>query len=130
MPTKPIIAVVDDDKIYRLTMERLLQSTNLVKTVLEFENGKFMLQYLQEYNNSQPFPDIILLDINMPIMDGWGFLKGYAKLLPTLKKKPKIYMVSSSSNEEDINKSKTYTFVIDYIVKPIRKDGLLKILKP
>lgn len=129
MITKPIIAVVDDDQIYRLTMNKLLQSTNLVDSVLEFENGKLILQYLQEHNKTKQLPDIILLDINMPIMDGWGVLEGYKKILPTLSKQPKIYMVSSSSHEEDMAKVRLYNFVSDYIVKPIRRDGLLELLK-
>lgn len=129
MTTKPTVAVVDDDQIYRLTMTKLLQSTELVNTILQFENGKLVLEYLEKNNNSQLLPDIILLDINMPIMNGWGVLEGYKKIQPMLKKQPQIYMVSSSSNEEDIAKVKSYGFVKDYIVKPIRRDGLLELLK-
>ena len=66
MSLLPIIAVVDDDTIYRRTVQKLLQSTELIENVLVFENGYFILDYLQNKENEQQLPDIILLDINMP----------------------------------------------------------------
>ena len=124
MNNLPFIAVVDDDPIYRLTIQKLLESTGVVGKILEFENGYPILRYLQDHLND--LPDIILLDINMPGMGGWDFLNAYEKILSTLSKRPKIYIVSSSSNDQDIAKAKTYTCVTNYITKPIKKDNLIK----
>lgn len=128
MSVLPIIAVVDDDAVYRRTVQRLLQSTELIENVLTFENGHFILDYLQNEENEQQLPDIILLDINMPQMNGWAFLDAYEKLKPKLSKSIRIYMVSSSSNKEDIDKTKTYTCVASYIFKPFSKKDLFQVL--
>lgn len=128
MSVLPIIAVVDDDTVYRRTVQRLLQSTELIENVLTFENGHFILDYLQNQENGQQLPDIILLDINMPQMNGWAFLDAYEKLKPKLSKNIRIYMVSSSSNREDIDKAKTYNSVASYIAKPFSKKDIFQVL--
>ncbi len=128
MSLLPIIAVVDDDTIYRRTVQKLLQSTELIENVLVFENGYFILDYLQNKENEQQLPDIILLDINMPQMDGWAFLDAYEKLKSKLPKSIKIFMVSSSSSREDIDKAKAYTAVTSYISKPFSKKDLFQVL--
>ncbi len=128
MSLLPIIAVVDDDTVYRRTVQKLLQSTELIENVLAFENGYFVLDYLQNQKNAEQLPDIILLDINMPQMDGWAFLDAYDKLKPELSKDIRIYMVSSSSSKEDINKAKTYNSVASYISKPFSKKDLFQVL--
>ena len=128
MSLLPIIAVVDDDTVYRRTVQKLLQSTELIENVLAFENGYFVLDYLQNQKDAEQLPDIILLDINMPQMDGWAFLDAYDKLKPELSKDIRIYMVSSSSNKEDINKAKTYNSVASYISKPFSKKDLFQVL--
>ncbi|HPH99576.1 MAG TPA: response regulator [Chitinophagaceae bacterium] len=128
MSLLPIIAVVDDDTVYRRTVQKLLQSTELIENVLAFENGYFVLDYLQNQKDAEQLPDIILLDINMPQMDGWAFLDAYDKLKPELSKDIRIYMVSSSSSKEDINKAKTYNSVASYISKPFSKKDLFQVL--
>ncbi len=129
MDNLPFIAVVDDDAIYRLAIKELLKSTGLVNHVLEFESGKPILNYLRQVKTPTEIPDIILLDINMPEMNGWDFLDAYEKIQDTLSKKAKIYIVSSSSNDQDILKARTYTCVTNYIVKPVRKSDLIKELE-
>ena len=72
--------------------------------------------------------EIIFLDINMPIMDGWQFLEEYIKLNPKIGKKIVIYICSSSISPDDINKAKEISAVTDYIIKPVSKDMLAEIL--
>jgi response regulator RpfG family c-di-GMP phosphodiesterase len=97
-------------------------------TVLNFENGELALNALIEiFNNNEPFPDIIFLDINMPIMDGWGFLKALEKY--KFKDELNIYMVSSSIDPTEIKKSKKFKTVKHFISKPISAKNFLKNLK-
>ncbi|MFT6828560.1 MAG: CheY-like chemotaxis protein, partial [Roseivirga sp.] len=72
-------------------------------------------------------PEIILLDLNMPVMDGWQFLDQFVQI-PT-KKKTTIYIVTSSIDPEDLNRAKSYEAVTNYLVKPINIDTLTEILK-
>jgi CheY-like chemotaxis protein len=89
-----------------------------------------VLAYLNENkNNYNELPDIIFVDLNMPIMNGAMFLSKFAKLRPALVKHIDIYVVSSSIDPADIAVSKNYSFVLDYITKPITKSMLRKIVQ-
>ncbi len=93
----PIIALVDDDKVFQLTTLRTIQAAKLTDRILQFENGEEALSFLKEHAaESENLPDYIFLDINMPFVDGWMFLEDYATLKTGLKKDISIYMVSSS----------------------------------
>lgn len=117
------ICLIDDDKIYQFTAKKIIESTNLTKAVLSFYNGEEAIDFFKSnLQNVESIPDIIFLDINMPIKDGWQFLEDFKSLLNDLKKDITIYMVSSSVNDYDIKKSKEYSFVTDYIIKPINRE--------
>lgn len=125
-----IVALVDDDSIFQLTASRMLKSTHLTSSVLQFLNGEEALRYLNENShNATILPDILLLDINMPYVDGWMFLSDYAELKLKLKKEILIYMVSSSIDPADINRAKANHSVKDYLVKPISREGFEQLLK-
>jgi CheY-like chemotaxis protein len=121
--------VVDDDKIYHFLLKNLLKQNNINVNSTFFANGYDAIQFLTENNEDQEIlPDIILLDVNMPIMNGWQFLEDYTKLKGTLSKDPVIYMISSSNNEVDINKAGEFTGIVkEYFLKPICKEDLDKI---
>jgi CheY-like chemotaxis protein len=83
-----------------------------------------------EENKSNPeaLPEIILLDLSMPVMDGWQFLDAFTKLNPKIGKKITIYICSSSISPDDVTRSKTISAVTDYIIKPITKDKLIEMI--
>ena len=78
--------------------------------------------------NDTELPDVIFLDINMPIMDGFQFMEEYVKIKPELNKKITIYMVSSSVDAVDIERAKSISDISDYIIKPIEPKQLKKIM--
>ena len=95
-----------------------------INTML-FSDGEqainFILDNLNQENN---FPDVIFLDIDMPIMDGFQFMEEYIKIKPRVGKKITIYMVSSSLDPVDIGRAQKISAISDYIVKPI---GLVRL---
>lgn len=127
---KKIIWVVDDDPIYQTIINKLIQKSGVFSTHSSFKNGKEAITAL---NNTlevddDNLPDIILLDINMPVMDGWEFMEEIKMIKSKIHKQIMIYIVSSSIAIEDRNKSKTFSDIIGYIPKPISINDLLSIV--
>ena len=117
------VCLIDDDKIYQFTARKMLEATGMAKNIQSFYDGSEALDFFsgEESKNIANLPDVIFLDINMPIMNGWEFLDEYEKLSNSLPKKMLLYVVSSSVDDADIRRSKHYISVTDYIVKPISK---------
>ena len=124
------LTLVDDDDIFVLLTTKAIEATNLVNLIKVFGNGLDALNFLKENkNNVDALPEIILLDLSMPIMNGWQFLEEYTKLNPTIGKKITIYICSSSISPDDIARAKTISEVSDFIIKPLTKDKLIDMIK-
>lgn len=120
--------IVDDDQIYVYIFKRLLNSKNPLVQLTDFENGMDAVQFLTNPANAENLPDIIFLDINMPIMDGWGFMESFGEIKSRLGKEITIYMVSSSISPQDIRRAKNIPEIADYITKPVDKAILCNLL--
>ncbi|WOK04344.1 response regulator [Imperialibacter roseus] len=126
-----IIYVVDDDDIYQYAVKKKILKRKLSAEVSTFKNGKDAILHLGEVVKvGGRLPDVIFLDLNMPIMDGWDFLNEYARLRPHVNKKILLYIVSSSIQDSDIDRARSMYGVTDYIVKPIDDERLDDILIP
>lgn len=126
----PIIAVVDDDKVFQFTTLKTIQAANLTDSVLQFENGDDALKFLRKYaGDSDQLPDYIFLDINMPVVDGWMFLEDYAVLKNDLEKEITIIMVSSSIDPRDVRRAQNNENVLEYISKPVSKEKLIELVQ-
>lgn len=119
--------VIDDDEIFQFMITRTLKAIDQNIQVEVCSNGKKAISKLK--NEKDEIPDIILLDINMPVMDGWEFLKHYTKFKSKINKNISIYIVSSSANPEDIHKAREMKNLSGYIPKPIDRIQLKKIIK-
>ena len=125
----PIVALVDDDKIFQLTASKTIKALQLSDNILQFENGEDALKYLVDNaSNSEKLPDYIFLDINMPFVDGWMFLQDYASLKQNLRKDISIFMVSSSIDPRDIHRARSIPDVQEYVVKPLSREKFIELL--
>lgn len=124
------VCIVDDDDIYQFTMVKTLKSLRLAENIMTFSDGEEALDFmLDNLHNDKELPDVIFLDIDMPIMDGFQFMEEYVKLKPSLGKKITIYMVSSSVDPVDIERAKKISEIADYMVKPITHNQLRNIVE-
>ncbi|OCX52458.1 transcriptional regulator [Mucilaginibacter sp. PPCGB 2223] len=121
------VCVIDDDKIYVYGLKKLISIKQLCPNLIEFENGKLAIDFLANPENQATLPDIIFLDINMPVMDGWDFMDNYVKIKPQLGKKITVYMISSSISNEDIDRAKSISDVSDYLIKPVSPNKLIEL---
>jgi CheY-like chemotaxis protein len=122
------IWVIDDDPIYQIIVNKMIKKSELFLNVLSFKNGKEAIdEFKKKLEEKETLPNIILLDINMPIMDGWEFIDEIVPLKNQINQAIQIYIVSSSIAIEDKNKAKLYPEIIDYLVKPLNND-ILKLI--
>lgn len=125
------IWVVDDDPIYQIIVSKMIKKSELLLDILSFKNGKEAIdEFKKRLEEKDTLPNIILLDINMPIMDGWEFMDEITLLKNQINEGIHIYIVSSSIAVEDKNKAKNYSEIIDYLVKPLNNDDLKLITAP
>jgi CheY-like chemotaxis protein len=124
MQDRKIICIIDDDKIYQFAASKLLQKYHPDVSVICFDHGRSAIEFIENHkSNPGRLPDVILLDINMPVLDGWGFLAKFALFKNELTKPVKIYIVSSSIDNRDLQKANEYTEVTSYLIKPLREEN-------
>ena len=130
----PRFVVVDDDKFNNALCTMVIRKIWKEANVVTFHDPLAGFEYLMEtytgYTKEEPM--ILLLDINMPLMDGWEFLDRFEQVLQekndSIAGRLVIYVLSSSVDKKDIQKAHLYKDVTDYIVKPITKDTISKIV--
>ncbi|MDO6517894.1 response regulator [Zobellia uliginosa] len=123
------LCIIDDDDIYRFTIIQSAKFVGIEHKTSVFVNGEDALNFiLENQNDPAALPDIILLDIDMPVMDGFQFLEEYKAIEPKIDKDINIYMVSSSVDPEDITRAKSYSMVVDYISKPLTPENLKQLV--
>jgi CheY-like chemotaxis protein len=116
----PIIGIIDDDTIYHFILTSIINKNKLAESILSFLDGEKAIQYLTDNKkNNEKIPDVLFLDVNMPIMDGWMFIEEYARVKMDITKKILVFMLSSSANPIDIERAGKISEISNYIVKPL-----------
>lgn len=121
--------IIDDDPIFIYGTKRMIKETDFCNSVIVFNNGEDALLGLKEaYKIDYELPQVIFLDLNMPIMNGWEFLDELIKLPNTSLNNTVIYVTSSSVDPRDIERVKEYELISNYILKPITPNDLEMVL--
>ena len=122
------LLIIDDDDINIFIIRKIVEKTGFKVSMASKSNGQLAADYLAEIaDNDELFPHLVLIDINMPILNGWEFLEAYEQL--NIDRKVDMYMLSSSVYENDIEKAKTYKAIKGFISKPLSIERLSELLK-
>lgn len=123
-----LVMLVDDNDTDNFISKRIIEITKFASEVEVKNSGKKALDYLKEYQDDESkLPDLIFLDINMPIVDGFVFLYEFEKFNSLIKNKCKVIILSSSDNKRDIDKIVNNDHVIKFITKPLTETSLFEI---
>lgn len=128
MNKKISVMIIDDNRIDLFIHHEFIKQMGIAHTVMEYAFATEAVKFLEE-NNDSKWPQLILLDIHMPIMNGFDFLKKYSNLPDTLKKNCTIIVISSSLDVEDKSKIKECPQVLELMEKPLNPTKLLSLLK-
>ncbi len=120
--------LVDDDEITNLVMSRHIDRNGIGREVNAFEDPELALSTLFTCEKEM-LPDLIMLDINMPNIDGWAFLESYAEWSDATGVQIPVFMVSSSIFQKDIQRAMDNPHVKEYIVKPVPGNTLIEAIR-
>lgn len=126
MQIKPVFLVIEDNLIDQLVIKQLLKKVLDIEEIIIANNGKEGIQWLVTKNNSHPL--IILLDIQMPVMNGLEFLEEFHKLNKELKKEIQIYVLSSTLDPDEISQINANKYVSGFLNKPFPIETFKEIL--
>lgn len=128
--TVDYVMLVDDNDTDNFIHKRVIELTGFAKNIIVKNSGKSALEYLEtNKDNLEKLPNIIFLDINMPIVDGFVFLFEYENFPDSLKDKCKVVILSSSDNKRDIDRIVDNEYVISFITKPLSEEALVDLKK-
>jgi CheY-like chemotaxis protein len=126
------VMLIDDNEIDNLINQKMIEAAGLANRIYTHTGAKSAIEFLRNIETLEEDvlqkvqPDIIFLDIDMPLMDGFQFLDEFEKLSAKTKERSKIVMLTSSINPQDVSKSKKYSYVKQYINKPLSQINLEK----
>ena len=122
------LIIIDDDPICNsinsILFMRFIRNIDILTFTLPEEGLEFIIS---EYSKEQQTSVVLFLDINMPVMTGWDFLKRFEEQENSFKSKFKIYMLSSSIDNADKKRALNNKYVVDLLLKPLTKQTLLSI---
>ena len=120
-----LVMLVDDNDTDNFISKRIIEITGFSNRIEVRNSGKSALDYLREnQTNPDNIPNLIFLDINMPVVDGFVFLYEFDKFSDLVKSKSRIIILSSSDNKRDIDKIVNNNHVINFITKPLTEVSL------
>lgn len=129
MATTRRVLLIDDDEINNFICIKQIKNSGFAEYATSCLNGQDGLDELSDALQTRPedLPDVIFLDINMPGMKAWAFLESYSQFSPRFPKDVKLFILTSSVYRKDMEKSTTFPFVKDYLIKPLNEQVLFEL---
>jgi CheY-like chemotaxis protein len=127
------VMLIDDNEIDNLINQKMIEASDICENIFVHSGAKGAIEFLKNIEKLAKgpldlyLPEVIFLDIDMPLMDGFQFLDEFEKLSDVIKNNCKVIMLTSSLNPQDMNKAKKNKFVLKYLNKPLTQDNLKKI---
>ncbi len=128
------VMLIDDNEIDNLINLKMVESIDMAYNIFVHSGAKSALEYLRNIEKIKEgatkfLPELIFLDIDMPIMDGFQFIDEFEKLSDETKEYCKIIMLTSSLDPKDISKSKKNVYILTYLNKPLTQESLRKFIE-
>ena len=121
--------IIDDDELFVFGVKLLMRKMKSFGNLKIYGNGQEAIESLGKMlENGERLPQLFFLDLNMPVMDGWEFLESFKKIPPEDRSHITLYVVSSSVDPRDLEKTKEYQLIENYILKPITVGDLEDVL--
>ncbi len=127
------VMLIDDNEIDNLINQKMIEAADICENIFIHSGAKGAIEFLKNIEKLAKgpldlyLPEVIFLDIDMPLMDGFQFLDEFDRLSDVIKENCKVVMLTSSLNPQDMNKAKKNKYVLKYLNKPLTQDNLKKI---
>ena len=122
--------LIDDDFLFRTCAEMMIRDEGFARNIHLVESGFKALEMLEKKNfNSVRHPELIFLDINMPVLNGWDFMDTIIERKIVNFKRTRIYILSSSIDKDDYQKANTYEQISGFIPKPLTPENIVDVIK-
>lgn len=119
------LAVIDDNPLEHFIIQKILSNYGLFPDRIHLSDARQLLPLLgNSLTDFSMLPDVIFLDLNMPEFSGWDFLKQLSSIYDLINKPLDVFILSSSINDEDLVRSRSYPFVKDFLNKPVQIETL------
>ena len=123
------VFIIEDEEVSLFLTQQVLINSKVTNEIHSFLSAEEAFRSIQA-GSDEDVPDVILLDLNLPVMDGWGFLDALMPHWEGLKKKCRIYILTSSLDSFDEEKAKTHSMVSGLLSKPINRESVRIIDSP